>query len=144
MSDWVPVDIEEIRTKPDSAPNGVKINLFLSPYDVPEATRGRFDDDRKLFVIEFKYISDEPTRRERVDDFVNIRVGKTSERLHAIEIDVQQLTARTVELRTFVPTVGQAIDALTAHKAHTRDNYKVAKELLGTREDELFADLVAS
>lgn len=144
MSDWIPIDVDEVKTEPADKPSGVEINLFLSPYDVPEAVRGFFDDERDRFVIAFRYVGDEPTRVEdSTDKALTLRIGKRSGRLYEIEVDVNRFKAQSVTLNTFVPQqIENALDHLVNRRSgHLRDNYSVAKEVLSGRRDQLFQDL---
>ncbi len=143
MSDWIQIDADHVKTEPVRGPSDVEINVFLSPYDVPEAVRGYYDEQRERFVIEFRYMSDEPTRAQDMGGPLVLHVGKRSGRLHEIEVDVNALKAQSVTLNTFVPErIGDAIDALATQSGGRRlDNYNVAKEVLRERRDQLFQDL---
>jgi len=144
MSDWIPINPDNVKTVP--APRegaAVHINLFLSPYDVPEAVRGRYDQNRKKFVIDFQYASEEPTRQETVDDKLSIRLGKHSGRLYEIEVDVDRVKAKSVTLVTFVhKQVESALENLRKKRVgNVRDNFSVVQEVVSDRKDQLFRDL---
>lgn len=141
MSDWIPIQPDEVKTAPVRKPANIEINLSLSPYDVPEAVRG-YCMERKKFVIEFKYINDEPTRVERTDEFL-VRVGRHTGRLYEIEVDADRLGARSVTLKTLPEQIDSAIESLARRHEGRRDNYNVAKEVLAERRDQLFQELAA-
>ncbi len=49
--------------------DGVDINVFVSPYDIPEEVSGDYNKDRDVFVIAFHYAGDdEPRSRPDFDD----------------------------------------------------------------------------
>src|SRR6266853_4092407 len=78
---------------------GVKVDVLVSPYDVPEGVRGFVSKDHKAFLIEFKYISQEDTIDRPQSESVKLRVGRNSGRLYAIELDLQKFGADHVQLR---------------------------------------------
>ncbi|HEY2931851.1 MAG TPA: hypothetical protein VGK99_08880 [Acidobacteriota bacterium] len=124
------------------------VTLHLSPYDVPEAVRGFYDEDLKRFVIEFRYIGDEPTERaESSVAHFGFRVGKNSSRIYAIEIDVDALKAKQVALKV---ELQKAIDNLTervsSRKSATdlrKENYALAKEIITHEGSKIFEHLDA-
>jgi len=142
MSDWIPIDFEQIEPPSRAQAGGVEINLFWSPYDVPEAVRGYYDRSLDRFVIEFKYIVDEQTTREHESEPVSLRVGKHSARLYAIEVDVNRLKAPSVMLNTFVPeTVDELIRKQSKASPKRRDNMDVARKILSQSKEEVFREL---
>jgi hypothetical protein len=112
---------------------GVKVDVLVSPYDVPEAVRGYFDPQQKCFVIEFKYISPEPTVERSQDENVTLRVGRNSGRLYAIHLDVRKFDANTVQLRL---EVAEALRNVMTHLVQQpvspmrKSNYKMAKSVI--------------
>lgn len=107
----------------------------------PGAIRGFYDKKKLRFVIQFKYIDDEPKEDRVFDSYVKLRVGRNSERLYAIEIDVDTLRANQVQ---FLMAVQREVDGaftelLTRSPSRRLENYQLAKEALATRQQELFA-----
>lgn len=116
---------------------GVNVTLVVSPYDVPEAFRGDYSPDRKRFRIEFRYISDEPTNTEKVDEHVCFEIGRKSGRLYAIEIDVDRFGAEKVEVRVGVDE--RVSDRLRGafraysekhHRSRRPENLRVTQQIL--------------
>lgn len=128
--EWIKVDEKQYDSPPKEIKrSGVVFEVFISPYDLPEAVRGSYDDQRKRFVIEFRYIQDEPKEKVVGGQFVTFEVGKHSKRLYHIEVDVDKLRVNTVALQL----VDKAIDHLGVQLSHTQDlppNFQVAKRVL--------------
>ena len=139
-NEWIEIDASTLDLSLDEPySDGVHIRLFVSPYDVPEAVRGRFDDDSGKFVIEFRYLDTETWKLEEEDKFVSLRVGKHSQRLHGIEVDVEEAEASYVSLAI------TAIDhqaARAANQAHK--NYRIIKELIDRLTPQIFPAAAAS
>ena len=135
MPEWRKVDthlIADTLTETHDE-KGVQIRLALSPYDVPEAFRGFYDHDRNRFVIEFKYIQEEPFTVEHADNHLGMRIGKNSKRLYGFEIDVDGLRATKVGIQvTPAESVEKALGELTDHAPPLAKigNYVVLKSLV--------------
>jgi len=140
IGQWIPLDSEKYDSDTVELNDGVEFHVFVSPYDLPEAVRGRHDPVKRRFVVEFKYIGEEPSEVSHVDEHVTFYIGKHSHRVQRIEADVDGLGAELVTLR-LVP----AIDAL-AKKLHSfstpADNFRVTKAVLSDRKAELMRELV--
>jgi hypothetical protein len=96
--EWIP--IANLTPRPEHRNlDGVRVDLLVSPYDVPEALRGQYLHDKRSFQIEFKYISGEDTYEKQEMENVTVRVGRNSGRLYAIELDVHALQTTSIELR---------------------------------------------
>ena len=119
-------------------PRGVKVNLYLSPYDIPDAVSGDYDKATKRFVIQFKYLGDEPKESQALDKNISLRVGKNSHRIYEIAVDVGALDVEVVALE-----VKSAIDKFEASyaKSQSKESYRMAREILTSRKNEIFAPL---
>lgn len=154
MSEWIEVELEDHEEAQKTLIRGVEVELYASPYDVPEAVRARFDEEKNRFIIEFKYVGSEATQ-VCVFDHVAYTVGKTSGRLYGMEIDVHALKADGVGLyvelhqkqgqelaASIRDQVTGAIDYLLERhplKKAREDNYKLAKSAVLLKQNELFA-----
>lgn len=139
-SKWVQVEPEEFdRPTPTQTSRGVELTVMVSPYDVPEAVRGRYDTDLDRFVIEFKYIQTEEWERDRQTDSIALRLGKNSGRLLGIEIDVQALRAGHVRLDVIEQEAKRA-HANRHRKRVPEDNYRIAMDILDKNEGAVFGD----
>lgn len=87
--DWIGVDSTELRKAVGAELRQLRegVTLTVSPYDVPEALRGSFDADKHRYVIEFKYVDDEPYDVADVPGPARLSVGKRSGRIDEIEIE---------------------------------------------------------
>ena len=136
---WLPVDAAAYDSDETVVRRGVEFHVFLSPYDLPEAVRGRLDPAAKRFVIEFRYLSEERATEVVVDANVRFHVGKRSRRLQSIEVDVRGLGATQIALR-----IDQAIDSLPSklRASHVpRANFAVAKSVFHRKQPELLATI---
>lgn len=154
MADWLPVAMAEQEQAQKTIIRGVEVELFASPYDVPEAVRGRFDEVKNRFIIEFKYVGSEDTQ-VCTFDHVAYTVGKVSGRLYGMEIDVRALKADGVGLylglhqkqgqelvASIRDQVTGAIDRLLERhplKNAREDNYRMARSAVLEKQDQLFA-----
>jgi hypothetical protein len=117
---------------------GVKVDVLVSPYDVPEGVRGALSEDGKKFVIEFKYISQEDTVERQQDNNAKLRVGRSSGRLYALELDTSKFDPGNVRLRV---EVAEALKNVLRHLVKQpvsplrASNYKVAKQVVENYED---------
>jgi hypothetical protein len=91
LEKWIPVDasplIRESRSvEPLAFAEKGGFTVSLSPYDVPEAMRGRTDENGRCFIIEFKYLtpSEPMAEAETGTDLVKIYLGKNSGRIYSI------------------------------------------------------------
>jgi len=135
-SQWLTLDPTEFENDAEQTINGVLFHVSVSPYDMPQAIRGGYDEGTRRFVIEFKYLSREETRTQQVDDHVTLRLGERSHRLYAIEADVEAMGVDGVLLR-----MEKVIDNLTpsvADRSHPASNYAVAKRVINDKASELW------
>jgi hypothetical protein len=122
--------------------NGIKVDVLVSPYDVPEAVRGYFCDERQCFIIEFKYISPEPTVERSQDENVKLSIGRHSGRLYAIHLDLRKFNANSVQLRL---EVAKALRNVMTHLVQQpvspmrTSNYKMAKSVIEENKQELIS-----
>ena len=143
MSEWVRLDSETLNTPQLEAIRGVNITVRMSPYDVPEAVRGYYDKALRRFVIEFRYIGDEPLKPKQEGEYIKLRIGRHSGRLYGIEVDVDAMKAQAADLNLKVSdAVLQAIDSLLLPKPSRHENYEVAKDAITQKKGEIFASLV--
>lgn len=141
-TEWIDVDESKYNVASEDS-QGVVIEMSVSPYDVPHYVRGNFDQDKNVFVIDFKYIDDETVREVRFDPHVSAVVGRKSGRVYSLLIDVEALGAGSVALKMSPDRVkANATHALSAMlgqelgvrrmfgRSNTK-NYEVAKDVVG-------------
>ncbi|OGP48322.1 MAG: hypothetical protein A3K30_03255 [Deltaproteobacteria bacterium RBG_13_51_10] len=115
---WINIEQSKFATEFNSKKDKrVEFRVFVSPYDIPEAVRGFMDQDKKRFVIEFRYISDESVIEKKIDDNVNIFIGNNSKRVYSIEVDSQALHADQISLKL--------ISAIEATRKYLSDKEKL-------------------
>lgn len=142
MNEWLKLDPAVFNTSKHESVGGADIEVFLSPYDVPEAVRAVNDSENNHFIVEFKYIGgDEPVETEAPDHQVTFKIGKHSKRLYAIYIDTATLTPdKPFVLNFLLPEVSEALHKLADNPETARrsGNYTVAQEILTERMSDLF------
>jgi arginyl-tRNA synthetase len=144
---WIPLDPAELIRSHRETIRGVQVTVLTSPYDIPEAVRGSYDEPRGCFKIEFKYMAgDEPRVEELVTGHVRLVMGRFSRRLYQIEIDVDKLKAEAVDVRVYAKRqVKKAIDQLTrGSKAdESAGNYALTQRVISQHQPKLFEPLAA-
>jgi len=132
---WLQLDPAEFETDGEQMIKGVVFHISISPYDIPQAVRGRYDEQARHFVIEFKYLSMESTCHSRVDEHVVLKLGEKSGRIYSIHADVQAMEVEAVLLR-----IDHLIDeAFRGHdKRHVKTNYEVAKRIISDKAPQLW------
>jgi hypothetical protein len=88
---WIPLDPKQLDAKQEEASKGMHLEFSLSPYDIPQSVRGYYCEDRKRFVIEFKYITEETLNERKLAEHVSVQEGKNSGRMYKVFIDVEAL-----------------------------------------------------
>lgn len=147
MSQWLKLKPAVLNTERHQLIRGVQVNVFMSPHDVPGAVRGEFEKSLNRFVIEFKYIDEEPWNRVASDHNIALRVGRHSGRLHGIEIDAVGSQADKVQLRMhIVDMIKQALTGFAQHsgKNNRIANYQIAKDVISKEQDQIFAGMSPS
>ncbi|WP_036312298.1 hypothetical protein [Methylophaga thiooxydans] len=85
---WIEVSQNEVNKPQSSRVQGVRVQLMISPLDVPNATRTRVDENTSDFIVEFRYLSGvEPKVTVPQDDGVSFVLGKNSRKIYQIIID---------------------------------------------------------
>lgn len=153
-----------IRVKPCNyvaSDDPVDIRILTSPYDIPDWVRSGYDDDLDRFVVEFRYMLDEEYRISDVGDGVRVRLGKHSNRIVGVDVDVD----RPGTYRAPVPVEDPRADTYNAIKKAIqnveetmnararrtrrgrrgedakRQNYVVAQRVLEGKHDEIFGEM---
>jgi hypothetical protein len=148
MSDWLEINPSEF-SKPEQVQiRGAKVEVFLSPYDMPEAVRGSYNKEQKKFLIEFRYIGgDEPLETEVRDD-TTLSIGRRSKRIYKIELGKIELTKdKQVALRLVLP---KQVDSVLTNleggqgAAQRSGNYRVARKIVEKRAEKLIENQVAA
>lgn len=133
---WIPVDRIALNEPRQKKVDGVEVTVMASPYDVPDAYRSYYDEARERHVVEFRYLTEEPKKRENHGQYITLLVGKNSRRIYAIEIDSEALR-RHVWLSVTVNAIGEH-----EQRSGPSLNYAVARRLLkanAPRLEEAFA-----
>jgi len=134
---WIKLDSKNLNKPTSTEIKGVRVNVLLSPYDIPNSVRGYYDKDTSKFMIEFRYITEEPSKRQRHDDYLAFHIGKNSGRLYKIEIDVDSMKANAVELT--LKTISDAIQGMHPKNTQRKKNYEVARNVINSKKKDLLS-----
>lgn len=134
MSEWLRVNPAEFSKPEQRKIHGMNVEVFVSPYDMPEAVRGILEADSKTFTIEFRYIGGDEPLEQVIQDRVTTFVGKHSERIYKIVLPMAK--EQPVSLR-LVPQVNAIIRQLEKIPSRRSGNYQVAKEIVSKRAGKL-------
>ena len=146
---WIELEPSDLAPQRKTSHNAVEVVVGLSPFDLPDCVRSFYDQSCDRFVIEFRYLNDEPLVPERADDYVTFFFGRNSDRLYKIEVDVKSLGAEQVDLKVLVPDeIADAFRKLERSKRF-RDtlkrrrfrNHKIAAQVLEDRKAELLSEI---
>jgi hypothetical protein len=135
---WIPVDGSAFIRKSQSvepafAEREGELTVSLSPYDVPEAMRGRPDEGGRCFIIDFKYLTpSEPIAEAETDtDLVKIYLGKNSGRIYSIRActDEGQRNVFSVQLESNVQNALEKLEQEASLDFGPRQRVKVIEDL---------------
>jgi hypothetical protein len=95
---WIEVSQEEVNKPKSSRVQGVRVQLMISPLDVPNASRARVDDETSDFIVEFRYLSgSEPKVVMPQHDGVSFMLGKNSGKIYQIILDHDHFSSNGCE-----------------------------------------------
>lgn len=137
---WISLDPAQFSEAQQMSIEGLNVEVFLSPYDMPEAVRGLREEHPDKFVIEFKYIGGEEEVETETQGDLAFKIGKHSKRLYSIEVaDTAFGDKKSVGLSLMLPKLDTAIDKLAENPKAIRriGNYKAAKEVAHAFSDQL-------
>jgi len=140
---WIPTEFSVQDLKRRINIRGNKIEVFVSPYDIPKAIRGYRDPDAGRIVIEMKYITeDEPTKTQKISDWISCAIGKASSRIYSISV-----VAKTAEFRAgdeirrdaSMKELVQCIDEMAnaATRSASKNNPEMVKQAIISHSSEL-------
>lgn len=152
MPGWTQVDWDELNEPRTEEISGVEVTVFFSPYDMPEAVRGKYDEDDARFVVEFKYIGGkERLKFEKQDDCITLGVGRTSNRLYKILIDVEESDIKQVKVEVGQFASKMADKLLAYSRTHMpsssgvtefpSSNYEAVSQVIQRHPERVFGDL---
>jgi hypothetical protein len=151
MANWVEVDWNRLNQPRRETINGVEVTVYFSPYDMPEAVKGEYNDAKDRFVIRFQYLGgEEPVEHRDEDEHVRLGIGKKTSRLHEILVDVKSLQANGVMLKMqqsdlVADEVENAIAKFASFTAAPRKgNYEAVSEALQQQREQVYSPLAGA
>ncbi len=133
MNGWIRIDQDALNDKPRTEHiGGVRVNVYFSPYDIPEFVRGSFDKEKKRIVFEFQY--DAPREETVLNEQSTgrfVRRGTVTGRLYGLELDVEEST-ETINVNFLISkakeTLRKAVKRGKRSKDRRRPNLTAVKE----------------
>lgn len=134
------IELEERDFADTAAPHqeevrGIVLEVRVSPFSLPEAVKGTYDPESRLFEIRFRYLDgEEDAQLCQTHGHVRVFEGRNSGRIMRIEVDVDALGVEAVQLAL------KAIEQREQHASRQqRPNFGAALEALRSREQDLVA-----
>ena len=156
-TNWLPVVSSEARPLlADREIGGIRFKSSLSPYDIPLAMRARIDDERQMFIVEFKYPTEEPVVEKSSDCSASFEIGTLSKRLYRVNVDLRKMGERIgvkVDSHMVALAADKAIEAIMAvlkivpasasnqiSENRLSEHYGVTRSLLLNNRDRLIEE----
>jgi len=142
MNKWLALDPIQLQRSQEEFLGGVTVEVYLSPYDIPEAIGRHDDQDKNKCIIEFRYIDKDESLTPRVhDNNITLVVGKRSGRIYRIEIEGCDPSRVSLHMRE--SEIENAFNRLTQNKLPSRNlnNYKLIQDILTHQGKELFSPI---
>lgn len=122
--------------------HGVDFHVTLSPYFFPERLECGYDQDAGSYVIEFKYLDNEPgCDQPDQEGLVTLSLGRHTGRLLAVRIHVDRHEIKQIKM-CVTDDVPKAIRQIENAKPDMRENYQAAGEVFRHHTDDITALLV--
>ncbi|WP_437187611.1 hypothetical protein SH668x_001014 [Planctomicrobium sp. SH668] len=140
MSNWIQLNPDSLNKVTTESHSGVTVTIGMSPYDLPEAVRGKNQERIGRFVIYFKYLGrrTEGIRPARHNEYVTCMIGEHSGRLYQVRIDMKAVESNHVTLKMLVPKVSETINVLQKMHPDRKKNYGVARDVIQENTNQLF------
>lgn len=88
--EWIAFEAEEFQQPRSVQIGGVHTDVFTSPFDLPLAFRVVPNKQARRLVVEFRYAVDEPHTVEKLNDGVELSIGRASGRLMTVKVPVTE------------------------------------------------------
>ena len=69
---WIEVDPEKVNPPRTESLDGVEVTVLMSPYDIPRALKGEYNEREQRFLIEFRYLGEEDTYEDTPHEHVTL------------------------------------------------------------------------
>jgi hypothetical protein len=110
------------------------VQLFRSPYDVPESVRATYDSDLHRMEFAFQYIASEPkTTTFELQPDLQLTIGANSGKVYRIVAELKS----PQDVSYLGQKVGDCLKQLQAGMPTNRENYNVVAQVLQDKTDEI-------
>ncbi len=149
MSTWIKLNPAEFAEAREQSVHGVKAELYLSPYDIPQAVKGSVDEENCRFRIQFRYIGgEEPLEVRDSANSVYFKIGRRSRRLYEIDFPIDPAKEKIASLQLVLTELEDIFKKLStslgAEKQRRAGNYEVAKKILSKRGEKVIKQAQAA
>jgi hypothetical protein len=146
MSAWIAIDNRSVDVINKKIREGVTVEASVSPYDIPSAVRGYMRVEDGWFVIEYKYLSDEPVIKLHEDAKIRIYIGINSGRLIQLHLNAIILEEDKDQMQRKYGIERIAKDAIKYFNELDRNIFNtmrmnVSQNVIELKKDEIFAEI---
>ena len=130
---WTALNRSEYKVR--QLPNSGSSRSFVSPYDIPEAFRVYWTNNKTVLVIEFKFMVDEPKTELIGSSAISFKVGKNSRRVYQIAVDRTKLDADS----KLDDVLSKALEKMASQASNEEvdDSRWVTRRLVETEHEKL-------
>lgn len=149
MNTWLKLDERSLNEPQVKSKSGVRLEISLSPFDIPEAVRGFKEAGSGWFCVQFRYPDSEDGVTRTVSDTMTVEEGKESGRIQILRVNVEKLAVEKVELALKVKVNRELNEGLSRFfKARTSGfaarQHGLAKRILNEKGRDLLSSLATS
>lgn len=149
---WIITDYKLVNTKVGKDSSHVNVDVYLSPSNMPVATRGFEDPDTKKLIIEFKYVDELSGTDEVVsvsaDGIIQVVADSSTHRIRRVEIDflAKRATQVTLNLQTQTENRASILKRVQEQLGQNGSSLSAvaAERVLRTNQSQLSAQLSAA
>lgn len=136
VKDWISVNQNELNTACIEEHRGVKVQAYASPFDIPVAVRGSYDEKTGRLALDFRYFTEEEdTVQQSPEQHVTLLVGKNSSRIHRIELDLEKM-----DVDVAARNVVELLSALGSKPRNRLNNFMTAGRAISQKREEIFSE----
>tara|TARA_B110001469_G_C9586877_1_gene291149 strand:- start:99 stop:533 length:435 start_codon:yes stop_codon:yes gene_type:complete len=95
---WSSLEAQKLDKPRTEKTNGMKLEVSLSPYDIPQAARAYYCAEKDRFIVEFRYLTEEVQTPRAIQEHTTVYEGKNSGRLYAIHCDLKAMNIDELDI----------------------------------------------
>ena len=144
MNAWIKTNTLDLVTRRGKKNMPTKVDIMLSPYDVPNAVRTCHENN--TIVVEFRYINiiESRSNYQGDDDGVSFEIGDKTQRIYKIFLDPQKMNSCEINFSLAHNNIDSAIEKFISHQESMDMNttkYTATRSVLVDHADSLQASI---